>query len=83
MSGPECDWCHAEGEDMDINTVGGEFLCNDCCEIASAGSEMLAALEWAVMALNAVPKFKVAYRDSYDIAAECDKAILQAKGRGK
>ena len=83
MSGPECDWCSASGEDMDINTVGGEFLCNDCCEIAGAGRELLAACKKAVTALNVKPKFRVGFTDSYAIAAMCDKAINQAEGRGE
>ena len=45
MSGPECDWCSAGGEDLNINQVGGEFVCDDCCQIASSGRELLGALQ--------------------------------------
>jgi hypothetical protein len=78
-----CSWCRFEDKDVDLHALGSEFLCDDCCKIASAGSELLAALGWAVMALNLVPRFQVAYRDSYLIAAECDWAISLAKGEGK
>ena len=83
MSGPECDWCGAGGEDLDINSVGGEFVCDPCCVVASAGRDMLAALKKAVTALNVKPKFRVGFTDSYAIAAMCETAINQAEGRGK
>jgi hypothetical protein len=83
MSGPECDWCGADEEDMDINQVGGEFVCNECCEIAGAGRELLAACKKAVTALNVKPKFRVGFTDSYAIAAMCEKAIKTAEGGGE
>ena len=79
MSGPECDWCGAGGEDLDINSVGGEFVCDQCCLVASAGRELLAACKKAVTALNVKPKFRVGFTDSYAIAAMCDRAIHLAE----
>ena len=45
-------------------------------------SELLAALEQAVAALNTVPRFRVSSpdTDSYRIASICDRAIAKAKG---
>ncbi len=47
-----------------------------------AARDLLAALKRAVTALNTVPRFRVSGlgTDSYEIAAECDKAIAAAKG---
>ena len=81
MSGPECDWCGDEG--VDINSVGGEFVCDHCCVVASAGRELLAACKKAVTALNVKPKFRVGFTDSYAIAAMCEKAIKTAEGGGE
>lgn len=83
MSGPECDWCGAEGDDLDINSVGGEFVCDPCCLIASSGRDLLAALKKTVTALNVKPNFRVGFGDSYSIAALADKAINKAEGRGE
>ena len=30
MVGPDCDWCGAEEEDMDVFTVGDDFICEEC-----------------------------------------------------
>jgi hypothetical protein len=50
-----------------------------------AASELLEALEQAVVALNTTPRFKVPSLDtnSYEIAAICDRAIAKAKGGGQ
>jgi len=79
MSGPECDWCGAEGEDMDIYCVGGEFLCGDCCEIAGAGRELLAALK----SLARMVECEYGGFDSIPEWQKAVAAINKAEGRGE
>lgn len=30
MRGPDCDWCGADEDDMDVYSVGDDFVCEDC-----------------------------------------------------
>jgi hypothetical protein len=50
-----------------------------------AAPDLLRAVEQAVTALNAAPRFDVPglHTDSYAIAAECDRAIAKAKSQSK
>ena len=51
-------------------------------QLIAAASDMLAALEQAIAALNTAPRFPIPSldTDSYRIAALCDVAIAKAKG---
>jgi hypothetical protein len=82
--GPDCDWCGASEEDMDVYTVsdGHDFICQDCYDrLIELAPELLAALKQAVTALNVAKRFRVLDTDSYQIAAMCDAAIAKAEGR--
>ena len=52
---------------------------NDDLRLRNAARDLLEALEQAVCALNATPRFRVYETDSYKIASLCDRAIAKAK----
>jgi hypothetical protein len=53
---------------------------DDELKLRLAAQDMFEALQQAVTALNTAPRFKVpGYKDSYRIAAVCDRAIAKAK----
>jgi hypothetical protein len=84
VSGPECDWCSASGEDLSINSVGGEFVCDPCCHIASAGRELLAALQQLLYQAQQMEGMFPDDDGTIDAAiGEAIKAINLAKGRGE
>lgn len=46
--GPDCDWCGADEEDMDVYTVseGDDFICQDCYDrLVEAAPELLAVCQ--------------------------------------
>lgn len=66
--------------DSDGNEVA--VWLDDELRLRLAASDLLAALEQAVTALNTAPRFAIPNleSDSYKIAAMCDRAIAKAKG---
>jgi len=52
MEGPECDWCKCDEEDLDVYTVGDDFLCEDCLRLASTAPNLLIAIKALVEAVN-------------------------------
>ena len=44
-SGPDCDWCGEDQEDMDVHKVGDDFICEDCLwRLEEAAPAMYSAL---------------------------------------
>lgn len=74
----EIEVCDFEGD----KTLA-EWL-DDDLRLQRAASDLLGALEKAVVALNVTPRFEVPSlaTNSYAVAAICDKAIAKAKGGG-
>jgi hypothetical protein len=80
-------WFEPYDDGMPVNEItvcdaGGEELAawlDEELRLRLAASDLLAALERAVDALNTAPRFRVGDTDSYDIASLCDRAIAQAK----
>jgi hypothetical protein len=71
-----------EIEITDKHDSSREFWLSDHLRLSHAAHDLCDALEQAVRALNAAPRFPVPdlLTDSYRIAAICDRAITKAKG---
>ena len=85
------DWEHYDSDGTELleeivvsDERGAELATwiSDDCLRRHAAEDMLAALEQAIQALNAAPRFPVPHllTDSYRIAAICSRAIAKAKG---
>lgn len=76
--GPDCDWCGADADDMDVYTVSGgdEFVCQDCYErLTEAAPDLLVSLKQAAIWIDE-------YCDLHrEILPSLHAAIAKAEGR--